>query len=106
MTDKIVVLSTCSSEEEAARVARALVEARVAACVTMLPGARSIYRWEGAVQSAAECLLVIKSSQSLFERLRSALEQAHSYEVPEMLALPIAEGAPKYMSWLEDQLGA
>ena len=68
MTDKIVVLSTCATEEEAAKLARALVEARVAACVTMVPGARSVYRWQGAIESAAECLLVIKSSRPLFGR--------------------------------------
>jgi periplasmic divalent cation tolerance protein len=105
MTDKIVVLSTCATEEEAAKLARALVEARVAACVTMLPGARSVYRWQGAIESAGECLLIIKSSRRLFEPLRLALEKAHSYDVPELLALPVVEGAATYMHWLEDQLG-
>ena len=87
MTDKIVVLSTCATEEEAAKLARVLVEARVAACVTIVPGVRSVYRWQGAIESAAECLLVIKSSRQLFEALRMALEQAHAYDVPEVLAL-------------------
>jgi periplasmic divalent cation tolerance protein len=105
MTDKIVVLSTCATEDEGARLAQALVEARVAACVTLVPGARSVYRWQGAIETAAECLLIIKSSRALFEPLRLALEQAHSYEVPELLALPVTEGAPRYMHWLEDQLG-
>jgi periplasmic divalent cation tolerance protein len=105
MTDKIVVLSTCATEEEAAKLARALVEARVAACVTLVPGARSVYRWQGAIESAAECLLIIKSSRQLFEPLRMALEQAHAYDVPEALAMPVVEGAPKYMHWLEEQLG-
>jgi periplasmic divalent cation tolerance protein len=105
MTDKIVVFNTCATEEEAAKLARALVEARVAACVTLVPGARSVYRWQGAVESAAECLLIIKSSRSLFDRLRSALEQAHAYDVPEVLAVPVVAGAPNYMNWLEAQLG-
>jgi len=104
MTDKIVVLSTCATEEEAARLAQALVEARVAACVTVVPGARSIYRWQGAIESAAECLLIIKSSRPLFERLKATLEKAHSYDVPEVLALPVEEGAAGYLNWLEDQL--
>jgi periplasmic divalent cation tolerance protein len=106
MTDKIVVLSTCATEAEAEKLARALVEARVAACVNIVPGVRSIYRWQGAVESAAECLLVIKSSRARFGELRAALEKAHSYEVPEVLALPVVEGAPNYLSWLESQLGA
>jgi periplasmic divalent cation tolerance protein len=106
MTDKIVVLSTCATEEEAAKLARVLVEARVAACVTMVPGARSVYRWQGAVESAAECLLIIKSSRQLFEPLRMALEEAHPYDVPEVLAMPVVEGSANYMNWLEEQLGA
>ncbi len=105
MTDKIVVFSTCGSAEEAEKIAQALVEARVAACVTIVPGARSVYRWQGAVESSDEFLLMIKSSRGLFDALRLALEAAHSYEVPEMLALPVVEGAPNYMNWLEGQLG-
>ena len=106
MTDKIVVLSTCATEEEADRLARVLVQARVAACVTMVPGARSVYRWQGAIESSAECLLIIKSSRQLFEPLRMALEDAHTYDVPEVLALPVMEGAAAYMNWLEAELGA
>ena len=105
MTDKIIVLSTCATEEEAAKLARALVEARVAACVTLVPGARSVYRWQGAIESAAECLLIIKSSRQLFEPLRKALEHAHAYDVPEVLALSVADGAANYIKWLEGQLG-
>ena len=104
MTDKIVVLSTCATEQEASRLARVLVEARVAACVTIVPGARSIYRWQGAIESAAECLLIIKSSRQLFDSLRAALEAAHKYEVPEVLALPVTAGASNYMNWLEAEL--
>ena len=105
MTDKIVVFSTCATEEEAAKLARVLVEGRVAACVTVVPGARSVYRWQGEIESAAECLLMIKSSRPLFAALRTALEQAHAYDVPEVLALPVVEGGAKYMNWLEGQLG-
>jgi periplasmic divalent cation tolerance protein len=105
MTDKIVVLSTCATEEEAEKLARVLVEARVAACVTMVPGVRSVYRWQGAIESAAECLLIIKSSRQLFEPLRMALEEAHAYDVPELLAVPVVEGSANYLNWLEGQLG-
>jgi periplasmic divalent cation tolerance protein len=104
MTDKIVVLSTCATEAEAEKLARELVESRLAACVNVLPGVRSIYRWQGHVETAAEWLLIIKSSRELFPELRAALEKGHSYEVPEMLALPVVEGAPNYLNWFEGQL--
>ena len=104
MTDKIVVLSTCASHEEADRIARLLVERRLAACVNVLPGIRSVYRWNGAVESATECLLLIKSSRAHFDSLRAALEGAHSYELPEALALNVIDGSPAYLEWLETGL--
>jgi len=106
MTDKIVILSTCSSGEEAEKVARALLEAQLAACVNIVPGARSLYRWQGAIESAAEFLLVIKSSRELFDAAKKAIEAAHSYEVPEVLALPVVDGADNYMNWLATNLKA
>ena len=104
MTDKIVILSTCSSAEEAEKIARLLVEEHLAACVNVIPRMQSYYRWNGTIESAEECLLVIKSARELFERLRAVLEQAHSYEVPEAIALPILDGAETYMTWLEGNL--
>jgi periplasmic divalent cation tolerance protein len=104
MTDNIVVLCTCSSEEEAERLARELVGGRLAACVSVLPKARSFYRWKGQIEDAAECVLLIKSSRPLFDRLRAAIERLHSYEVPEVIALPIVEGAPNYLSWIAENL--
>ncbi|HWB87076.1 MAG TPA: divalent-cation tolerance protein CutA [Bryobacteraceae bacterium] len=104
MTDKIVVLSTCSNEEEAEKLARLLVEQQFAACVNVVPRVRSIYRWRGAIESSAECMLVIKSSRKLFGPLRSLLEQSHSYEVPEVLALPVVDGAEAYLNWLQSSL--
>ena len=106
MTDKIVVFSACATEEEAEKIARMLVEAGMAACVNIVPGARSIYRWQGAIESAAEWLLIIKSSRQVFTRLCAALEKTHSYQIPEVLAVPVIEGAPNYLNWLEEQLGA
>src|SRR5512141_3213765 len=100
MTDKIIVLTTCATAEEADRIARQLLEQRLAACVNILPGVRSLYRWQGAIEEAAECLLIIKSQQSLWEPLRAAIQSLHSYEVPEILLLPIADGAPPYLDWL------
>ena len=106
MTDKIVVFSTCSTIEEAEQLARRLVDAHLAACVSVMPGVRSFYRWKGAVEQAAECLLVIKSSRDLFDRLRLELEKAHTYEVPEVLAVPVVEGSANYLNWLENELRA
>ena len=105
MTDKIVVLSLCESMEEAAKLARHLVDARLAACVNILPGARSIYRWQGKIADTAECLLVIKSRRDLFPRLREAIASMHSYEVPEVLALPVVDGSESYLAWLEREVG-
>jgi len=106
MTDKIVVLSTCASEEEAERIARLLVEERVAACVNVLAGVRSFYRWKGEVESAGEWLLIVKSTRDRFADLRAAIEKAHSYEVPEVVALPVVEGAANYLSWIDGCLSA
>ena len=104
MTEKIVVFSTCGSEDEAVKVGRALVEARVAACVNIVPKIRSIYRWKGEVQDDSEWLLVIKSSRSLFDRLKAELRKVHSYEVPELLAIPVVDGSPEYLDWLNREL--
>ena len=105
MTDKIVVLSMCASAEEAERIARKLIDERLAACVNIVPGARSFYRWKGVVEDAAEYLMIIKSSRALFGRLRSELEKVHAYAVPEVLALPVVDGAPTYLSWMGGELG-
>jgi periplasmic divalent cation tolerance protein len=104
MTDKIVVLSTCSSAAEAEKVARRLIEVRVAACVNVLAGARSFYRWKGAIEDTDEWLLIIKSSRDRFDSLRAELERLHSYEVPETVALAIVDGGPNYLNWLEAEL--
>lgn len=105
MTDKIVVLVTCSSPAEARRIARAVVDARLAACVNILPGAvTSIYRWKGKVESAKERLLLIKTSRKRLTKLRAAVERLHSYDVPEFIALPIAAGSPAYLDWIEENL--
>jgi periplasmic divalent cation tolerance protein len=101
MTDKIVVFSTCATPEEARTIARNLVEARLAACVNIVPGVRSVYRWKGTVDEADECMLVIKSSRSLFDRLRIELEKAHTYEVPEAIAVAVVAGAPNFLDWVD-----
>jgi periplasmic divalent cation tolerance protein len=104
MTDKIVVLSTCANEQEGEKLARLLVEEKLAACVNVIPRMRSFYWWKGAIETSEECLLLVKSSRDLFERVKSVLASAHSYEVPEVVALPIVDGSENYMSWLEANL--
>ena len=101
-SERPAVLDTLVSRPE---FARALLDARLAACVNILPRVRSIYRWNGAIESADECLLLIKSSRAVFAALRSALEKAHSYEIPEVVALPIVDGAENYLNWLGANLG-
>jgi periplasmic divalent cation tolerance protein len=105
VTDKIVVLSTCESSDEATKIARHLVEKRVAACVNIVPGARSIYRWKGAIEEAGEFVLLIKTRRDLFPHLRAELEKIHSYEVPEAIALPIVDGSEAYLGWLDREVG-
>lgn len=104
MTDKIVVLSTCGSSEEGLRIARSLVESRLAACVNIVPAATSVYRWEGRLEQSSEVILIIKSSRELFGRLQQTLLQSHSYEVPEVLALPVLDGSGRYLNWIEGEL--
>lgn len=104
MTDKIVVLSTCGSEDEAEKLARLVVAQHLAACVNVIPRVRSYYRWNGAIESADEYLLVIKSSRDRMPALLASLEKEHSYEVPEVIALPVVEGAANYLNWLQASL--
>jgi periplasmic divalent cation tolerance protein len=104
MTEKIVVFSTCGSEEEAVRIATQLVEGRVAACVNLIPRIRSIYRWQGKMEDSTEWMLVIKTSRERFEALRTVLAAAHSYDVPEVLALPVVDGSPDYFAWMDAEL--
>jgi periplasmic divalent cation tolerance protein len=106
MTDKIVVLSTCGSAEEAERIARSLVEKRLAACVSLIPGVRSIYRWKGAIEDSQEVLLVVKSSRALLNELRMEIEKMHTNEVPEVIAMQIVDGAEAYLEWMDRELVA
>jgi len=105
MTDKIVILVTCKSVVEGKQIARALVEERLAACVNILEApVRSIYRWKGEIESAAEYLLLIKSAMPLFRRVRRRVQELHSYEAPEIIALPIVKGSRAYLAWLRANL--
>lgn len=101
LTDHCVCLTTCDDAARAEALAAALVECGAAACVTVLPGARSFYRWQGEVHSDAELLLVIKIRRADYPRLERELLARHSYDVPELLALPVLAGAPDYLKWLD-----
>ncbi len=106
MTDKIVVLVMCGSRKEARKIARALVERRLAACVNEIGApVRSVYRWKGKVETAREFLLMIKSTKRRFAGLRDAVRALHSYEVPEIIALPVVEGSRGYLQWIAESVG-
>ncbi len=104
MTDKIVVLTTCETEEQAQTLARHLIEHRLAACVNILPGARSVYRWKDKIEDAAEFVLIVKSRRDVLVKLREAIAHLHSYEIPEVIALPVLDGSDAYLSWLDREL--
>jgi periplasmic divalent cation tolerance protein len=98
--DLIVAFSTAGSPEEACRIATALVDEQLAACVNILDNIHSIYRWQGAIKSASESLLLIKTRANLLPPIESRLRELHSYEVPELVAVRIGEGAQPYLDWL------
>jgi periplasmic divalent cation tolerance protein len=105
MTDKIVVLVTCGSAKEARKIARAVVEKRLAACANILTSpVQSVYRWKGRVESAKEFLLIIKSTKAGFPKLKAEVTRLHSYDVPEIIALPIASGASNYLTWISNSV--
>jgi len=100
----ILVLTTADTQERAHGMAAALVEAGEAACVSIIPGIRSVYRWEGKVCDDGEWLLLIKTAAEKYEAVRARIRQMHSYQVPEIIALPIEEGDPAYLRWLSSQV--
>ena len=102
MSGRVVALSTVGSAEEADRLARALVERRLAACVNVVPGVVSHYRWQGELQRDEERLLVIKTRAERIEALRDALRELHPYELPELVAFEITAGSEAYLKWIDD----
>src|SRR5260370_23548716 len=104
MSERILAVSTVGTPEDAERIATAVVERGLAACVNVVPGVVSVYRWKGAVHRDEERLLVIKTRGERFEALREALVSLHPYEVPELLALPIAGGHAPYLAWLDESV--
>jgi periplasmic divalent cation tolerance protein len=100
MTDKILVLTTAGSKDEARKIGHELVERMLAACVNIIPQVGSIYRWEGEVEEAEEWLLIVKTTRAAFERVREAINQLHSYDLPECICLSIEDGSVEYLSWI------
>jgi uncharacterized protein involved in tolerance to divalent cations len=103
MTDYILVFITASSEKEGEKIAGTLVKERLAACVNLVGGVKSTFRWKGEISSEQEVLLIVKTKDRLFQKLKKRVQELHSYEVPEMLALPILAGFEKYLSWVEEE---
>ncbi|MDP2972827.1 MAG: divalent-cation tolerance protein CutA [Deltaproteobacteria bacterium] len=102
MSEPIVVLITCGSEEEALNISRALVEEQLAACVNLISPIRSIYRWEEKIWDEKEWLLIIKTQRIRFDELEKKVKSFHSYSVPEIIALPIIAGSSSYLDWLAE----
>jgi len=103
--DEIIVFITASNEDEAAKIAQSLVQARLAGCVNIFRNIRSIYSWQGRIEDEQEVLMVLKTRKSLFRSLAEEVKGLHSYEVPEIVAIPIVEGSEDYLKWLREVTG-
>jgi len=99
----VLVLTNCPDEESANAIALALVEERLAACVNILPRVQSVYRWQGAVESATEIPLFIKSTAANYPALEATIRDRHPYQVPEIIALPVVHGLPAYLDWIASE---
>jgi periplasmic divalent cation tolerance protein len=104
MTGNKLVLTTTGSREEARRIARAIVDRRLAACVNIVPGIESIYRWQEKIEQAEEWLLLIKTTGEAFESLRDAIKELHSYDVPECICVQIEDGSAEYLEWISESV--
>jgi periplasmic divalent cation tolerance protein len=100
----LLVSITASSAEEAERIAKALVQERLAACVNIVPAITSVYRWQGEIHRDSEVLLIAKSRLELFESLVARVKELHSYQVPEIIALPIVAGSKAYLNWIDESV--
>jgi len=106
MTDKIVILVTAPSLKEARKIARGLVEDRLAACVNVTAPVESIYRWQGKIENSRERLLVIKTAREIFAEVEAAIRKLHSYTNPEIICLPIVDGSREYLDWVTESVRA
>jgi Uncharacterized protein involved in tolerance to divalent cations len=105
MTNARIVLTTTGTQEEARKIAYALVERRLAACVNLVPHLESVYRWQDKVESAQEWLVLIKTQADLFERVRDAVKELHSYDLPECVMLEVTAGSHEYLDWIAENTG-
>ena len=105
MTDALLVFTTLPSADKAAELAKALVEERLAACANLLPAIRSIYRWQGKLQDENEVLVLLKTRQQQFERLKERIVELHPYDVPEIIAIPVEQGHKAYLDWIAGETG-
>lgn len=104
MNDAVIVFCTCGDEQEARRIANDVVESQLAACVNILPGVESVYRWQGQTETAQEVLLFIKTTTGRFPELQQRVIHLHSYETPEIIAVPISMGLDKYLAWIRENV--
>lgn len=104
MSEAIQVMTTTASRDDARKIARALVEERLAACVQIIGPLTSVYRWQGAVEEAEEYLCLAKTRPDAYPRVEAAIRAAHPYEVPEILAVPVVAGSRAYLDWLADEV--
>jgi periplasmic divalent cation tolerance protein len=104
MSEPVVVLMMAGSQEEAERIARALVVEMLAACVNIVPGVTSVYHWQGEIQQDQEWLLVAKSRRDVLNDLVQRIQALHSYDLPEIIALPLVGGSEAYLRWLDEQV--
>jgi periplasmic divalent cation tolerance protein len=104
--DTLVVLVTASSEEEAETIGKAMVEETLAACANIIPSVTSIFRWEGKTEREAECLIILKTRRRLLDHLIERVRDLHSYEVPEVIAVPVVGGSEAYLEWVKQETEA
>jgi periplasmic divalent cation tolerance protein len=104
MSDHRIVLTTAGSNDEARTIAHALVERQLAACVNIVSPVHSVYRWQGKVESAEEWLLIVKTTAQEFPKVRDAIRELHSYDLPECIMLNIEDGSPEYLRWITDSV--
>ena len=104
MTDARIVLTTAGSPQEAEKIARALVEGRLAACVNIVPQIQSVYRWKDKIEQETEWLLIIKTKGNVFESVADAIKELHSYELPECVMLEVSSGSERYLNWMRENM--
>ena len=104
MTDKVVIMVTAVSRRECRKIARRLIEEKLAACVSITQSIQSVYRWEGKIDQSKEFLMLIKTTRNLFPQIKVEIAQIHSNHTPEIICLPIIDGSPNYLQWISDSV--